>query len=76
MSFSRSEVGALVKITVDPSLSMMDRGFGITSTSLAIEIKRLELGPLPLSSPMSQKGEEEEDDSPLKEIEGRESIPC
>ena len=74
MSFSRLEVEALVKITVDPSLSMMDRGFGVTSTSLAIEIKGLEPGPLPLSSPVSQKGEEEEDDSPLKEIGDIESI--
>ena len=75
MLFPRSEVGAVDKLTVDPSLSMMDRGFGVTSTSLAIEIKGLEPGSFPLSSPVSQKGEEEEDGSPLKEIRGREDIP-
>ena len=75
MFFPRSEVGAVDKITVDPSLSMMDRGFGVTSTSLAIEIKGLEPGSFPFSSPVSQKGEEEEDGSPLKEIGRREDIP-
>ena len=43
--------------------------------SLAIGNKGLEPDSFPLSRPVSQKGEEEEDESPLKEIGGREGIP-
>ena len=63
-SFSRSGF----KISVDPSF------IGIASASLSIGSSRLGQEPFSLSSLETQKGVEEED-SPLGEIRGRESVP-
>ena len=76
MSIFGSELGASVRTTVDPSLSIMDRGFGVASSSLVVDFHRLEHRPLPLSILESQNGVEEEDGSPFEEIEGRERVPC
>ena len=63
-SFSKSGFGNFV----DPSF------IGITSTSLSVGSSRPGQEPLSLSSPEPWKGVEE-DDSPLREIGGRESVP-
>ena len=64
MSFSISEF----RTTVDPSF------IGVASTSLSVDSNRPGQDPLSLSNPVSQKGVEEED-SPLGEIGGKESVP-
>lgn len=66
---------AFVRTTIDPSLSIMDRGFGVASASLSVNSNILEQDPLSLLNPISKKGVEEEDGSLLKRGGGSERIP-
>ena len=75
-SFSRSGLGVSFRNTIDPSLSIMARGFDVAPTSLSVDSNRPEQDPLSLSNPESQNGVEEEENSPLEENGGWESIPC
>ena len=81
-SFSRSSLRVSFRNTVDPSLSIMARGFditpapkGVTPASNGVDSNSPEQDPLSLSNPEFQKGEEEEEDSPLEEIGGLGNIP-